>query len=65
MTPLEIAGAHIDVAILDLLNTGFKTEDVSGALTAAALAILVLTEGREATAQHLVDIAARLQVESS
>ncbi len=44
------------------LRDNLDPDDVSGALTVAAVALLCALEGRKATAKHLNDIAARLKV---
>lgn len=58
----QLAASASDFA-RDLVAEGVHPDDVSGALLSAAVALLVSTDGREATAAYLTDLAARIATE--
>lgn len=47
--------------ITGMIEDGARSQDISGALTKNAVALLIATDGRDATCEHLFDLAARIK----
>tara|TARA_A100001391_G_scaffold12331_3_gene7275 strand:+ start:15307 stop:15510 length:204 start_codon:yes stop_codon:yes gene_type:complete len=65
MENFEALSERINSRALDLLAEGVAPDDVSGAHLNTAIAILINSDGREATAAYLTDLAARIVAEGA